>query len=104
MQEQERKKKQNWCFFYSFVEKVKEFSLSRFLILSFDQTPSKFVPASILANSKQVRKVGGSDNRFMTAMSTITLSGSFLGIKLIYGGKTEQSLSRYKFPEKFSLK
>ena len=33
----------------------------------------------------------------------ITLKGDFVPIQPIYGGKTAQSLPRFKFPESFSL-
>ena len=32
-----------------------------------------------------------------------TLAGTFLPMQLIYGGKTNQSLPKFKFPESFSL-
>ena len=53
---------------------------------------------------KQARIAGGLDKRSMTATFTITLDGNFLGMQLMYGGKTEQSLPRYEFPENFSLR
>ena len=94
-------------FLHSIVRNVEEYSIPHSLILNFDQTPSKFVPASTTTlakqNSKQVCIAGGSDKRSMTATFTITLDGNFLGMQLIYGGKTEQSLPRYKFPDEFSL-
>ena len=31
------------------------------------------------------------------------MSGKFLGMQLIYGDKTNQSLPRYQFPKVFSL-
>ena len=54
-------------------------------------------------NSKQVRIKGSYDERAITATFTITLGGKLLGMQLIYGGKTVQSLSRFKFPQEFSL-
>ena len=46
---------------------------------------------------------GGSDKRCMTGTSRITFSNEFLPMQLIYGGKTVQSLPRFKFPQEFSL-
>ena len=54
-------------------------------------------------NSKQVRIKGSYDKRAITATFTITLGGKLLGMQLIYRGKTVQSLSRFKFPQEFSL-
>ena len=44
---------------------------------------------------------GGSDKRCITGTFGITFTNKFLPIQLIYGGKTEQSLPRFKFPEGF---
>ena len=46
---------------------------------------------------------GSTDKRSITGTFIITLSGKFFPIQLIYGGKTKQSLPRFKFPESFSL-
>ena len=46
---------------------------------------------------------GSADKRMITGTFGITLHGEFLPIQLIYGGKTAQSLPRYKFPKDFSL-
>ena len=77
------------------------------MILNFDQTPCKYVhvPTTTLAerNSKQVTIKGIDDKRAITATFTINLDGNFLGMQLIYGGKTNQSLPRYQFPKEFSL-
>ena len=43
------------------------------------------------------------DKRSITATFSITLSGKFFPIQLIYGGKTSQSVLRYQFPQGFSL-
>ena len=46
---------------------------------------------------------GADDKRSITSTFAITLAGEFLPMQLIYGGKTLQSLPRYKFPDSFSL-
>ena len=43
------------------------------------------------------------DKRSITATFSITLSGKFFPIQLIYAGKTSQSVLRYQFPQGFSL-
>ena len=67
----------------------------------------KYVPVASTAlakqNSKQVSIKGSDDKRSITATFTITMDGKFLGLQLIYGRKTNQSLTRYQFPKDFSL-
>lgn len=51
--------------------------------------------------SKRIKNVpitGAVDKRNITAIFAVIFSGEFLPILLIYGGKTEQNLPRYKFP------
>ena len=45
---------------------------------------------------------GGSDKRCIAGTFGITFTNKFLPVQLVYGGKTEQSLPRFKFPERFS--
>ena len=52
---------------------------------------------------KSVAIAGSADKRSITGTFVITLNGDFLSLQLIYGGKTKQSLPRYKFPHSFSL-
>ena len=71
------------------------------------QTPLKYVPVShhIIAKKglKSVSIACCSDKRCITGTFLITLEEDFLPFQLIYGGKTKQSLPRYKFPDSFSL-
>ena len=94
-------------FYHQIVEKVEKHNIPESLTLNFDQTPSKNVPVSTTTlakrNSKQVRIKGSDDKRTITATFTITLDGKFLGMQLIYGGKTVQSLPQFKLPQEFSL-
>ena len=46
---------------------------------------------------------GGSDKGYITGTFGNTFGNEFLPMELIYGGKTVQSLSRFKFPQEFSL-
>ena len=46
---------------------------------------------------------GANDKRMITATFAVTLSGSFIPIQLIYGGKTSKSLPRVDFPDSFCL-
>ena len=76
-------------------------------MINLDQTHLKLVQCgnNTLAkkNSTNVTIAGSADKRSITGTFSITLSGNFLPVQLIYGGKTNQSLPRYKFPDEFSL-
>ena len=94
-------------FTHDIVSKVDKYNIPDSLIINIDQTPTKYVPVSrsTLAkkNSKAVAIKGSSDKRSVTATFSITFSGKFLPMQLIYGGKTTKSLPRFKFPNDFSL-
>ena len=61
------------------------------LIINWDQTGLNMVPASKWTmtekGSKQVRVLGSDDKRQITALLAATLSGEFLPLQIIYGGK-----------------
>ena len=86
---------------------VEENEIPPDLIMNLDQTPLKYVPVShhtmAKKGAKSVSIAGSSDKRCITGTFVITLAGDFLPMQLIYGGKTTQSLPRFKFPESFSL-
>ena len=75
--------------------------------MNLDQTPSKLIQTSrytlAKGGSKDIPLAGSSDKRTITATFVISLSGNFLPIQLIYGGKTDRSIPRVKFPPSFSL-
>ena len=78
------------------------------LIINIDQTHSKYVSSSRTTmakkNSKQVAVGRSTDKRTITATFAVKpYDGKFLPMQLIYGGKTKQSLPRFKFPDSFSL-
>ena len=95
------------CDHHQIVGKNERYDIPDSIILSFDQTPSKYVPvaSTILAkqNSKQVCLEGFDDKRSITATFTITMDRKFLGMQLIYGSKTNQSLPRSQFAKDFLL-
>ena len=94
-------------FTHDIVYKVDKYNIPDSLIINIDQTPTKYVRVSrsTLAkkNSKAVAIKGSSDKRSITATFSMTFSGKFLPMQLIYGGKTTKSLHRFKFPNDFSL-
>lgn len=53
--------------------------------------------------SSKVAIAGQADKRSLTAVLTVSMSGEFLPIQLIYPGKTPRSLPRHDFPVGFSL-
>ena len=86
---------------------VEKYEITHSLIMNLDQTSLKYIPAMnrIMAkqNSKSVSIAGSSDKRSITGTFTITLNAHFLPMQLIYGGKTKESLPRFKFPDGFLL-
>ena len=94
-------------FHHDIITKVTKFNIPDSLIISLDQTSTKHVPVghTTLAkrNSKTVTSKGSTDKQTITATFAISLRGDFLPMQPIYGGQTKKCLSRFKFPEKFSL-
>ena len=52
---------------------------------------------------KSVPIAGSPDKRMITATFSITLTGEFLPIQLIYGGKTKKSIPADSFPSDFVI-
>ena len=79
-------------FTHDIVSKVDKHDIPDCLIINIDQTPTKYAPVSQSAiakkNSEAAAIRGSSDKRSITATFSITFSGKFLPMKLIYGGKT----------------
>lgn len=78
------------------------------LVLNADQTPSSYVSVgrSTMASrgSISVPIKGLTDKRNITLTFVISLSGEFLPLQIIYGGKTTASHPRgFKFPAGFSV-
>ena len=91
---------------YDIASKVKTFKIPPSLVINFDQTPSKFVPGNrsthTVIGSETMSIAGSTDKRMITLTFCITLKGDFLPIQ-IYGGKTNQSISRMSFPSSFCI-
>ena len=54
-------------------------------------------------SSSSIPIIESADKRSITGTFIITLSGEFLPMQLIYGGKTVQGLPRFKYPDTFVL-
>ena len=101
------RKEAELLYLHNIVTIVEKYEIPHSLIMNLDQTSLKYIPAMNHTmekrNSKSVSIAGSSDNCSITGTFTITLNGHFLPMQLIYGGKTKQSLPRFKFPDGFSL-
>ena len=77
------------------------------MVINIDQTSLKYSPVTnqtlVTKGSKHVVITGSSYRQAITATFGVTYENRFLPMQLIYGGKTVQSLPRFKFPEPFSL-
>ena len=94
-------------FLHNIVTLIEEHNNPESLVMNLDQTLLKYVPVSHNTMAKKgvksVSIAGSGDKRGITDTFVTSLDGTFLPIQLIYGGKTKQSLPRYKFPESFSF-
>ena len=77
------------------------------LVLNLDQTPLSYVPTAkytfCLKRFTTVSIKDVDDKRQITATFTVSVTGAFLPIQLIYQGATESCLPKYKFPKKFNV-
>ena len=80
-----------------------EFQIPSDLVINWDQTNSKYVPAKEWSmdtkGAKQVPIFGLEDKREMTVLLAVTSSGDLLPTELIYAGKTDRCHPKYVFPE-----
>ena len=95
------------AYLYGIVQKINEHKIPSSMVINLDQTPSKFVPGcnKTLAKKgcKSVPIAGSTDKRMITATFSITLTGEFLPIQLIYGAKTTKSIPAVSFPSDFVI-
>ena len=88
-------------YLHDIVTIAEEHKVPSCLILNLDQTPLKYIlvgrQSLTKKGSKSVLIAGSADKRNITGTFIITLSGKFLPMQLIYGGKAKQSLPRFKF-------
>ena len=95
------------AYLYGIVQKINEHKIPSSMVINLDQTPSKFVPGcnKTLAKKgcKSVPIAGSTDKCMITATFSITLTGEFLPIQLIYGGKTTKCIPAVSFPSDFVI-
>ena len=94
-------------FLHQIVNQVEKYQIPTYLIINFDQTPSKYVQVSSMTMAKRgeinVPIAGANDKISITATFSITFDNKFLHMQLIYKGKTNQSLPKVGFLDGFSL-
>ena len=88
--------------------KMKMYSIPAELVLNADQTPSSYVSVGkqtmATHGARSVPIKGLTDKRNITLTFAVSLTGEFLPMQIIYGGKTKASLPRgFVFPKGFSL-
>lgn len=86
---------------------IKDHDIPKDLILNLDQTPLSYVsPGKYTFNpigAKTVPIKGIDDKRQITATFSVSMTGTFLPIQLIYEGKTRRCLPNYDFPNGFNV-
>ena len=101
------KKEAQLIFHHEITSLVEKYSIPPSLVVNIDQTPLKYAPVASRTiakkNSKHIHVAGFSYKQAITGTFGITYSNLFLPMQLIYGGKTSQSLPKFKFPESFAL-
>ena len=84
-----------------------EYDIPKELILNLDQTPLSYVsPGKYTFNPKGAKTVpvkGIDDKRQITATFTVSMTGKFLPLKLIYKKKTHRCFSKFDFPADFNV-
>ena len=101
------KKEIEFLFHHKIVTYIEKFKIPPSLILNLDQMPLKYVPVNqetkAPRGSTAVTIEGSNDKSMITGTFAIILSGNFLPVLLIYGGKTIQSIPKVAFSKNFSL-
>ena len=89
-------------------KKMKEHSIPPDFVLNADKTPSTYVSTGAMTMAKRGEKnvamKGLADKRAITLTFTVSLTGEFLTMQVIYGGKTTANQPRgFKFPDGFCV-
>ena len=86
---------------------IEEHDIMKELILNLDQTPLSYVsPGKYTFTPKGAKSVpikGIDDKRQITATFTVSMTGKFLPIRLMYKGKTPRCLPRFDFSADFNV-
>ena len=86
---------------------IEEHDIPKERILNLDQTPLSYVfPWKYTFNPKGAKTVsikGIDDKRQIASTFSVSMTGKFLPIQLIYEGKTPKCLPRFDFPADFNV-
>ena len=98
---------ENFTFQHAISKFVSDHDIPLELVLNLDQTPLSYVSPgkyTIDLKGSKIDPIKGVDDEWqITATFTITTSGSFLPIQLIYSGKTKRSIPKYDFLSCFNV-
>lgn len=96
-----------FSFVHDISKHVRELKIPNSMIVNWDQTPLQYVPAGKYTmaetGSSKIHVAGVSDKRALTAIFSVSLSGNFLPLQLIYPGLTSRSLPTESFPDGFHI-
>lgn len=86
---------------------ILENDIPKDLVLNLDQTPLSYVsPGKYTFSAKGSKTVpikGLDDKRQITATFTVTSTGEFLPMQIIYQGKSKRCLPKFTFPSSFNV-
>ena len=75
--------------------------------MNWDHTPISVVLSTpwsmVKKGSKSIEVAALNDKHIVTAPLTVTMSGTFLPIQILYQGKTDRCHPTYKFPDDFEI-
>ena len=98
--------KEKLTFQWRIASILAEHDFPKELILNLDQTPLSYIsPGKYTFNPKDAKTVpikGIDDKRQITVTFTVSVTGKFLLIQLIYEGKTLRCLPRFDFSADFN--
>lgn len=94
-------------FQHHIAKTMEDYSIPLSIVMTFDQTPLKYVPVASQTLSQKVLKhvciYGETYKKTITATFDITYINKFFPMQLIYGGKTQRSHQYFAFPDSFLL-
>ena len=101
------KKEAGLILHHQIVDLIEKYQIPPSMVINIDQTPLKYAQVTnqtlVTKGSKHVAITGRSYRQAIPVTFGVTYENGFLPMQLIYGGKTVQSIPRFKFPESFSL-
>jgi hypothetical protein len=94
-------------YLHAIVGMISTHAIPAELVVNWDQTGINLVPTSDYTveerSAKRVKVNGLGDKRQVTATFAATMSGEFLPMQILYGGKTERVHPKFKLPDDFDV-